>query len=70
MPEVLYCWLRLMKHISSSSSICLARRMQKEAILIRLISVTKRGILTLPLAIECYKFILHYDEKAGHLDIS
>jgi hypothetical protein len=59
-----------MKRISSSSSICLARQMQKEAILIRLISMAKGGILMLPLAIECYKFIMHYAKKAGRLDIS
>jgi hypothetical protein len=42
----------------------------KEAILICLMSMAKGGILMLPLAIECYKFIMHYAEKAGRLDIS
>jgi hypothetical protein len=44
--------------------------MQKEAILIRLMSMAKGGILMLPLAIECYKFRMHYAKKAGCLDIS
>jgi hypothetical protein len=44
--------------------------MQKEAILICLMSMAKGGILMLPLAIECYKFIMHYAKKAGCLDIS
>jgi hypothetical protein len=43
--------------------------MQKEAILIRLMSMAKGGIL-LHLAIECYKFIMQYAKKAGRLDIS
>jgi hypothetical protein len=59
-----------MKRISSSSSICLAQQMQREAILIRLMSMAKGGILMSPLAIECYKFTMHYAEKAGRLEIS
>jgi hypothetical protein len=44
--------------------------MRKEAILIHLMSMAKGGILILPLAIECYKFIMHHAKKAGRLDIS